>query len=530
MRARTRLSLWAAGVAVFLLWSWAMLVAWSNSVAAFLVLGSVSDSVGVPLDGWTVTVANGSRWELVTETGVDGDPGVYQIFQLDFGSNNAASSGDVITVTFDGPEGETHSEERTLTEDDVTSASIEVSHQTSAEPPPPTVDAIEPLTAKQLGGETITVTGTNLEVGAVLVIGDIEVPLDVAGATDATAVLPALPVGPSGVVVRNPDDREGVFSGVLTIEPALAADISGDGVVNIQDLVTVALEFGESGADLTGDVNGDGVVNIVDIVTIARDFGLSVVVAAPALSPAGDARVVAAARTVVGSDAFALDLFLRDVSSGLDGVGGYDVELAFDPSQLRLVGMDEGDMFDDAGVVFRQTHTAAEAAAGTARLLAVPLTEMASSGEGDVGTLRFEVLGSWDRALRSLRIVRADIADRQARGLRSTLTPLVRDMRLTADGRTMAGQNYPNPFNPETWIPYQLTEDADVTVRIYSADGSVVRTLDLGRQPAGGYVGRDGAAYWDGSNETGEKVASGVYFYEFRAGSYSQVRRMVILK
>ena len=530
MRARTRLSLWAAGVAVFLLWSWAMMVAWSNSVAAFLVLGSVSDSTGEPLDGWSVTVANGSRWELAAETGADGDPGKYQIFQLDFGGNNAASSGDVLTVTFDGPDGESHTEERTLTEDDITSATIDVSHQTAAAPPAPTIDAIEPLTVKELGGETITVTGTNLEVGAVVVIGDIEVPLDVAGATDATAVLPALPVGTSGVIVRNPDDQEGPFSGVLTVEAALASDISGDGVVNIQDLVTVALEFGESGADLAGDVNGDGVVNIVDIVTIARDFGLSVVVAAPALAPVGDAHVVAAARTVVGSDTFSLDLSLRDVSSGIDNVGGYDVELAFDPSQLRLVGMDEGDMFGSSGVVFRQTHTDAEAAAGTARLLAVPLTDMASSGEGDVGTLRFHVIGSWDRALRSLRVVRADLADTQARHIRATLTPLVRDMRLTADGRTMAGQNYPNPFNPETWIPYQLTEDAEVTLRIYDAGGSMVRTLDLGRQPAGGHVGRDGAAYWDGSNETGEQVASGMYFYEFRAGAYSQVRRMVILK
>ena len=529
MRARTRLSLWAVGVAVFLLWSWAMMVAWSNSVAAFLVLGSVTDSVGQPLDGWTVTVANGSRWEMTTETGVDGDPGLYQAFQLDFGSNNAASSGEVITVTFEGPDGEKHAEERTLTEADITSATLEVNHQTVAIPTP-TVDTIEPLTAKQFGGEIITVTGTALEVGAVLVIGEVEVPLDVAGATDATATLPELPVGALSVVVRNPDGRESTFSGVLTIEAALKSDISGDGVVNIQDLVTVALEFGQSGADLTGDVNGDGQVNIVDIVTIARDFGASVVSAAPARAAAGEARVVAAAHTVVGSDAFSLDLFLSDVSRGVESLGGYDVELAFDPSQLRLVGVDEGDMFDGTGVVFRQTHTDAEAATGTARLLAVPLTDMARSGNTDIGTLRFDVLGSWDAALRSLRIVRADLADTQARRVHATLTPLVRDMRLTADDRTMAGRNYPNPFNPETWIPYQLTDDADVTIRIYDAGGSIVRTLDLGVQSAGGHVSRDGAAYWDGSNDVGEKVASGVYFYEFRAGTFSQSGRMVVLK
>ena len=71
--------------------------------------------------------------------------------------------------------------------------------------------------------------------------------------------------------------------------------------------------------------------------------------------------------------------------------------------------------------------------------------------------------------------------------------------------------NYPNPFNPETWIPYQLAEPANVTVSIYSADGKLIRTLSLGDQPVGIYESRNRAAYWDGRNELGESVASGVY-------------------
>ena len=47
--------------------------------------------------------------------------------------------------------------------------------------------------------------------------------------------------------------------------------------------------------------------------------------------------------------------------------------------------------------------------------------------------------------------------------------------------------NYPNPFNPETWIPYQLAKDADVTLHIYAVNGTLVRTLTLGHQPAGMY-------------------------------------------
>ena len=90
--------------------------------------------------------------------------------------------------------------------------------------------------------------------------------------------------------------------------------------------------------------------------------------------------------------------------------------------------------------------------------------------------------------------------------------------------------NYPNPFNPETWIPYRLAEDANVTLTIYGSSGQVVRTLDVGHRIASAYESRSKAAYWDGRNELGERVASGVYFYNLSAGDYSATRRMVILK
>ena len=90
--------------------------------------------------------------------------------------------------------------------------------------------------------------------------------------------------------------------------------------------------------------------------------------------------------------------------------------------------------------------------------------------------------------------------------------------------------NYPNPFNPETWIPYQLSDPAEVTVSIYSVDGKLVRTLELGQMPAGVYSDKGRAAYWDGRNAAGEPVASGVYFYTLKAGEFSATRKMVIRK
>ncbi|MYE91820.1 MAG: T9SS type A sorting domain-containing protein, partial [Gemmatimonadetes bacterium] len=90
--------------------------------------------------------------------------------------------------------------------------------------------------------------------------------------------------------------------------------------------------------------------------------------------------------------------------------------------------------------------------------------------------------------------------------------------------------NYPNPFNPETWIPYQLAEAADVTLTIYAVDGTVVRTLTLGHQPVGIYQDKSRAAYWDGKNEVGESVASAVYFYTLTAGDFTATRKMLIRK
>jgi len=91
-------------------------------------------------------------------------------------------------------------------------------------------------------------------------------------------------------------------------------------------------------------------------------------------------------------------------------------------------------------------------------------------------------------------------------------------------------QNYPNPSNPETWIPYQIKEPTEVMIRIFDSQGRLVCNLDLGQRAAGTYFGRTRAAYWDGLNSAGEKVASGIYFYQLRAGDFSATRRMLILK
>ncbi len=202
--------------------------------------------------------------------------------------------------------------------------------------------------------------------------------------------------------------------------PAAAADLNNDGVVNILDLVFVASHFGTT--DTTADLNADGSVNIDDLVFVANAWGS-----------------VAGAPTAGTVNAW-LQLARQNVSD----------------------------------------------------VIATPTPEGFSYARG------------------------IQVLEQLARALTPETTALL--------------ANYPNPFNPETWIPYQLSKAADVTVSIYASDGNVVRTLALGHQAAGMYKNRTQAAYWDGKNELGESVASGLYFYTLTAGDFSATRRMLILK
>ncbi len=86
-------------------------------------------------------------------------------------------------------------------------------------------------------------------------------------------------------------------------------------------------------------------------------------------------------------------------------------------------------------------------------------------------------------------------------------------------------QNYPNPFNPVTTIDYSISEKVPVDLVIFDVSGRRVRTLVREKQLPGGY-----SVVWDGRNDGGSPVASGIYFYRLAAGRNSGVKKMVILR
>ena len=109
------------------------------------------------------------------------------------------------------------------------------------------------------------------------------------------------------------------------------------------------------------------------------------------------------------------------------------------------------------------------------------------------------------------------------------LLQLLSEMREIPDTTALL-PNYPNPFNPETWIPYRLSKGTDVILTIHNMRGVAVRELTLGHQLAGAYESRTRAAYWDGRNQSGEPVASGLYFYTLTAGDFTATRKLLIIK
>ena len=224
----------------------------------------------------------------------------------------------------------------------------------------------------------------------------------------------------------------------------------------------------------TGDVNRDGVVSILDLILVAQQLGKRV--------PAGSA---------------------VDVNG--DGV----------VSILDLIRVAQG--------------IAQSPAAPSLRSFADP--PGSPRRQGDV-SFAPRLRGEWgvDAATIEAWIAQARLEDDGSLAFKQGIENLQKLLASLIPEETALLRNYPNPFNPETWIPYQLATPAEVTLTIYEINGQLVRRLEVGHQAAGMYQSRSHAVYWDGRNQLGESVASGLYFYTLTAGDFTETRRMLILK
>jgi hypothetical protein len=195
------------------------------------------------------------------------------------------------------------------------------------------------------------------------------------------------------------------------------------------------------------------------------------------------------------------------------GLIGGGVTLKYDPTVLRAV---------DVSFPMRQSYEQANTdLPGEVRFAFVNLNGMPHTDK--LLLIEFEALPNTDGKTSELILDAVKLSN-------SLSVQKNHGIATVLPSRSDLFQNYPNPFNPETWLPYQLSDDADVTIEIYSQSGASVASLYLGHQVAGVYTTRTKAAYWDGRNHSGERVSSGVYFYHLKAGDFYATKKMLIVK
>ena len=247
--------------------------------------------------------------------------------------------------------------------------------------------------------------------------------------------------------------------------------------------------IGDGPVPRTVDVNADGKVTVVDLAIVALFYGTQV----PAgLSLPAD---VNADGTVDMSDLVA-------VAEAIDAAGN--------ASTLSI---------DDVAAVL-------EAIAGIEAIPEAPAHFSTSQQAGFAGIAYRNVGAAFADAK---HLATDDVRLGKWMPMLKELLHRLAEMRETPDTTALL-PNYPNPFNPETWIPYHLSKETEVTLTIYDVSGIAVRALTLGHQAAGVYESRARAAYWDGRNALGEPVASGVYFYTLTAGEFTATRKLLIIK
>ena len=312
---------------------------------------------------------------------------------------------------------------------------------------------------------------------------NLTLPIATGGTAPYTYTLSPIPAGLSFTAAA----ASRTLSGTPTTAGTTNVTYTATDATNASIALTFAIEVT---VDTTLDVNGDGKVTVIDLALVALFYGTQVPDGVDLIADVND-------------DGTVDILDLTAVAQAIEVSAGSSSALSADDVTAVLEAIADIEGIPEAPARFSTSQQA---------LLTGVAYQNVAAAFADVKHLATEDarLGKWMPVF-------------------TELLHLLTEMREIPDTTALL-PNYPNPFNPETWIPYQLAKSADVTLTIYSVNGQVVRVLALGHQVAGIYENRSRAAYWDGRNSVGEKVASGLYFYTLIAGEFTATRKMLIAK
>ncbi|HEY9166525.1 MAG TPA: right-handed parallel beta-helix repeat-containing protein [Candidatus Kryptonia bacterium] len=316
----------------------------------------------------------------------------------------------------------------------------------------------------------------------------------------------------------------------------LMGDVSLNGIVQAYD-ASLILEYvvNPSGDTLNAiqqsvaDVSGNGGITAYDASLILQ-YVVNLISGFPAEVGAKTTKITPATRdiftlekvsgvqlsigntTAAHGDSFTVPVNLKNVA----GVASVDLVLKYDPAMMSFSTAKISDGAKDMQISYYD-----DKGRGVLHLAMAGSTMMQS--DGDIAYVTFAVPYDLRGKFTSKISITKFLANE------TDLTKLATPGEIQIIGKPTSyqlDQNYPNPFNPTTTIGYQLPDDnTHVVLNIYSITGQVVRTLVDANQNAGNYK-----ATWDGTNNSGVQVSSGVYFYRIAAGKFSQVKKLLLLK
>jgi len=209
-------------------------------------------------------------------------------------------------------------------------------------------------------------------------------------------------------------------------------------------------------------------------------------------------------------------VMMVDGSFGVE-VGGVQLELGYDPKEIKSIVPELTDRTEDLNLYF-------SAKDGTLKIGIIDLTgeHLIPAGEGPL--VKLSLIGS---DVTSLEFKKVILVDEKATPFEVTILP--KEEATSTQPRDFAlMQNHPNPFNPVTRIQFTVASEQSsvpTTLRIYNIRGQLVRTLMNESKIAGTYE-----VIWDGKDDRGKEVASGVYFYKIKAGDFTEAKKMILMK
>ncbi len=388
----------------------------------------------------------------------------------------------------------------------------------------PRLTKIIPDNALASGGSTVQILGENFQEGVTVTFGGIEASnVVVVSDTELSVTVPAGTRGAVNVMVTNPDSLSASIQFTYIDVPRLTSIIPDKALALGGSTVQILGENFQEGAAVTfGGIEASNVV-------VVSDTELSVTV------PAGTRGAVEVIVTNPDSHSASIQFAYIDYPPwDVDKNGSVNIfDLVTVASQFGQSGQGLSGDIDRNGTVNIFDLVLVASHFGEATVATAP--PLISLNSKDFGAPQHLSMRLTDRDAGMRTRVALTELENLSETDPSVLLPakLLRQWLVTSGeipSESMLLPNYPNPFNPETWIPYQLANSSNVTIFIYDVLGQPVRRLDIGHRHAGRYVEHPQAAHWDGRNDAGELVTSGVYFYSMKANEFSAMRKMVIGK